>query len=173
MSHRPVIDGFDFAESGAALKGEWPISEFTRLRDALFDDSGSVEYELRGERDSRGRAGLAIAIRGSLQLVCQRCLDRMEFALHIDRHLVLARSQEEIDAAIDAESLDESGPDWLLASKEMSVGAMIEDELLLELPIAPRHDRCAAKAGGPAAESDAAHPFSGLRGMLEGGKAKH
>jgi len=169
MSHRPVIDGFDFAESGSTLKGEWLIKEFTRLRDALFDDSGSVEYELHGERDARGRAGLEIAIRGRLQLVCQRCLERMEFELRIDRHLVLARSQEEIDA----ESLDEASPDWLLASKEMSVGAMIEDELLLELPIAPRHDRCAAKAAKLAAESDTANPFSGLRGMLEGGKSKH
>ena len=169
MSHRPVIDGFEFAESGSTLKGEWPISEFTRLHDALFGDSGVIEYELRGIRDARGRPGLAIGIRGCLQLVCQRCLERMEFDLHVDRQLVLARSQDEIDA----ESLEEGSPDWLLGSKEMQVGTLIEDELLLELPIAPRHDRCAARAGKGAAESDSTNPFSGLRGMLEGGKAKH
>ncbi len=169
MSHRPVIDGFEFAESGSTLKGEWPISEFTRLRDALSDDSGAIEYELHGMRDARGRPGLAIGIRGRLQLVCQRCLERMEFALHVERQLVLARSQDEIDA----ESLDQGSPDWLLGSKEMPVGALIEDELLLELPLAPRHDRCAARAGEVAAESETANPFSGLRGLLESGKAKH
>jgi uncharacterized protein len=169
MSHRLVIDGFEFAESGSTLKGEWPISEFTRLRDALFDDSGAIEYELQGVSDARGRPGLKIEIRGSLQLICQRCLERMQFSLRVDRRLVLARSQDEIDA----ESLDEGSPDWLLGSKEMPVGALLEDELLLELPIAPRHDRCAARAGKIAAEGDAANPFSGLRGMLEGGKAKH
>jgi uncharacterized protein len=168
MSHRPVIDGFEFAESGSTLKGEWLIKEFTRLRDALFDDCGVIEYELRGVRDVRGRARLKLAIRGSLQLVCQRCLERMVYALHVDRELVLAKSQEEIDAA----SLDEGSPDWLLASKEMSVGELIEDELLIELPIAPRHDRCATRSG-EAAASDSANPFSGLRGTVEGSKAKH
>jgi uncharacterized protein len=169
MSHRPVIDGFEFAESGSTLKGEWPIKEFARLRDALFEDSGAIEYELRGVRDARGRAGLNLSISGCLRLACQRCLGCMEFALHIDRRLVLARTPEEIDA----ESLDEDSPDWLLASKEMPVGALIEDELLLELPLAPRHERCAARAGEVAAQNDSGSPFSGLRGMLEGGKAKH
>jgi len=78
-----------------------------------------------------------------------------------DETLVLAASQAEIDA----EPTDPSAPDRLLAAEEVRVRDVLEDELILALPYAPRHEGCEVGAG---AEGDATiSPFAGLRGMLK------
>ena len=165
MSHQPVIDGFEFATAGATQEGKLPLSSFPRLQDVLVSDAGDVTYALRGVRDERGRASLHLSVRGTLQLRCQRCLGPLSHEVQAEQLLVLAASQTEIDAepaAVDA-------PDRVLASKEMALRDLVEDELILSLPYAPRHDECEAHPGGTEAGSDSAgsSPFAGLRGMMQ------
>jgi uncharacterized protein len=160
MSHQPVIDGFEFASAGAAQEGRLPLSAFPRLQDVLVSDKGEVEYRLRGLRDRRGRPSLRLDVRGTLPVRCQRCLERL--SLEVDAHelLVLAASQAEIDA----DSGNVEAPERVLGTKEMAVRDLVEDELLLALPYAPRHDDCDAPEDGEAAKPS---PFAALRGMME------
>jgi uncharacterized protein len=161
MSHQPVIDGFELAASGAELRGAFSPGDFPRLRDMLAPDAGEVAYAVRGLRDERGRPCLRVTVRGSLQLRCQRCLEALEFDVDVDEVLVLAASQAEIDA----EPLEAHGPDRLLAGREMPVRDLIEDELILTVPHAPRHASCAGDRPRP---GGAASPFAGLRGLMRG-----
>ncbi len=167
MSARPVIDGFEFAKNAATIEGRWHIADFERLRESLADAQGTVAYTLSGVRDGAGRLALRLRIRGRLVLRCQRCLELLEYPADIDSTVVLAGSQEEIDAAPYAEGEAER----VLASKEMKVGELIEDELLLALPFAPRHEQCGARPGA-GKRAGSSSPFAGLRGMLQGGSAK-
>jgi uncharacterized protein len=160
MSHQPVIDGFEFASAGATQQGFLPVREFPRLRDLLASDAGEVAYELRGTRDARGRPSLRVGVRGTLQLRCQRCLEAMAWSLDTQSLLVLAATQEEIDA----EPADAASPDRVLAGREMPVRDLVEDEILLELPYAARHPACAAVAGE--AQQGRKSPFAGLRGLM-------
>jgi len=160
MSHRPVIDGYEFAASRSRLSGVCPIADFARLSPLLSSNVGALEYSLEGLPDAQDRAALHLRIRGALQLRCQRCLAPLEFPLRIHAVLVLARSQAEIDAL----PVEAEGPDWLVATKAMEVHELLEDELLLAVPYAPRHERCTAQARAGAAAS--ASPFADLRGML-------
>ena len=162
MSHQPLIDGFEFATAGARQEGRWPVRELPRLRDMLASDVGEIAYELEGTCDERGRPGLRLSLQGTLQLRCQRCLEPMRFEVGADEVLVLAASQAEIDA----EPPDAHALDRVLAGKEMSVRELIEDQLILELPYAPRHEGCAAGAGQRA--DDRISPFAGLRGLMRG-----
>src|SRR5690349_3799902 len=139
MSHQPVIDGFEFASAGATQQGGLPLSGFPRLRDMLASDEGEVAYQLKGVRDERGRPSLRLRVDGTLQLRCQRCLGAMDFEVKADELLVLAATQAEIDA----DPADVDAPDRVLAAKEMSVASLVEDELILAVPYAPRHDECA------------------------------
>jgi uncharacterized protein len=164
MSHQPVIDGFEFAAAGAKQQGAWSVTDFPRLRDMLAGDAGEIDYEIDGVRDERDRPALRVRLRGRLQLRCQRCLEPLAFAVETDETLVLAATQEEIDR----EPLDAQSPDRLLAVDGMPVRELLEDELILALPYAPRHERCAAGAGPRADERIS--PFAGLRGML---RSKH
>lgn len=158
----PIIDGFDFAGAGGSLRGAWAAGEFPRLRELLHDATGSVEYELRGARDELGRHSLALQVAAALRLTCKRCLEAVGVEVREDVTLWLARSQSELDA----QPLTAEGPDGIVATKEMPVRDLVEDQLLLALPYAPRHEKCSAQ--GSAAPAMRQTPFAGLRGMLRG-----
>lgn len=161
MSHQPaLIDGFEFAAAGATQQGVWAVGDLPRLRDMLASDAGEIRYEIDGTRDARGRPALRVKLNGALQLRCQRCLEPMRFDVDTDETLVLAATQAEIDAEPD----DVESPDRVLATEQMAVRDLLEDELILALPYAPRHEGC--EAGAPAGDSEKISPFAGLRGML-------
>jgi uncharacterized protein len=160
MSHQPVIDGLEFARTGGRLQGDWPLADFPRLRDALHASAGSLRYDLHGVPEEQGRPALKLRLEGKLQLICQRCLGGLEFPFRIDVSLLLAATQAEIDA----EPVEAEGPERIVAGREMPVHDLIEDELLLAIPIAPRHEHCAER---PAQAAGATHaPFAGLRGLM-------
>jgi uncharacterized protein len=160
MQRRPVIDGLEFARTGSKLQVRWPVADFPRLRDALRDEAGSIDCEVVGIPEELGRRALRLRLNGVLQLTCQRCLEALAFPLRADVTLLLAETQAEIDA----EPLLPDGPERVVAEKEMQVHALAEDELLLAIPIAPRHERCAAgKAQDPATRHT---PFAGLRDLM-------
>jgi uncharacterized protein len=158
-AHQPVIDGFEFASAGATQQGVWPLGDFPRLRDVLASDAGQVAYEIRGVRDEHGRPSLRLKVSGTLALRCQRCLEPMAFEVHTDETLVLAATLAEIHA----EPASASAPDRVVAGKEMALRELIEDELILAVPYAPRHDRCVAVR---AEDMKSASPFAGLRGLM-------
>jgi uncharacterized protein len=158
----PSIDGFKFAAAGGELHGTWPVRVFPRLRELLHDDSGTIAYEVRGGTSALGRPQLMLRASGTLQLTCRRCLGALAFPASVDTALLLASSQEELDA----EPMTAEGPDSIVATREMSLRDLVEDELLLALPYAPTHEVCAARAeSAPQARQ---MPFAGLRGKLRG-----
>ena len=160
MPHQPVIDGFEFASAGAIQQGVWPLKDFQRLRDMLASEAGEVSYQVQGTRDERGRPALRVKVEGTLQLRCQRCLEPLPFEVKVEDLLVLAATLSEIHA----EPADAYAPDRIVAGKEMPVRELIEDELILALPYAPRHEGCAP--GAAAREERGNSPFASLRGLM-------
>ena len=144
------------------------MSGFSRLRDLLSTNTGELEYEVNGTTDEVGRPAIGIRVAGELQLTCQRCMKAMPFEIRLDEILVLATSEAEIEA----QPIDPETPDRVLAGKEMEVGTLLEDEILLAIPFAPRHEHCSGTSAG---EGEAqASPFAHLRGLLNrGGRARN
>ena len=99
-------------------------------------------------------------------MTCRRCLGAVECAVNAEAMLLLAASQAEIDA----EPISVEGPEWIVAQKDMALRDLVEDELLLALPYAPRHGSCPAQ--GSDAQEARHTPLAGLRGMLRG-KNRH
>ena len=165
MLHQPVINGLEFARIGSALHGAWPVSGLLRLREVLRTEDGTLHYELRGVPEQQGHPALRLKVDGVLQLVCQRCLGALEFAFRLEVSLQLAATQAEVDA----EPLTAQGPERIVAGREMPVRDLVEDEVLLALPLAPRHERC---AGGQAQaiQDEEKSPFAGLRGLVRDSK---
>jgi len=160
MSHQPVIDGFEFASAGATQEGTLPLSSFPRLQDVLVSSAGEARYALHGTRDARGRPSLRLSVQATLPLRCQRCLGTLAYEIEAEEVLVLAASQEEIDA----EPASVDAPDRVVAGKEMALRDLVEDELILALPYAPTHEDCEAPERGEPATSS---PFAGLRGLMK------
>src|SRR5262245_29499703 len=141
------IDGFAFGETGGLVSGIWPLADLPRLQDVLRGNAGEVSYSVQGTRDSLGRPALDVAVSGSRALTCQRCLEGMEQRFDSRSLLLLVRRESELE-----EDSDEAeAPDRILAAKEMPVRDLVEDEVLLLVPLAPRHERCGKQADRVAA----------------------
>ncbi len=79
------------------------------------------------------------------------------------------------EADLAAIAIDDAPEEALLGSTHFDLAGLIEDEAILQLPISPRHARCAPRApagrGDPAAATGRPQPFAGLREQLRGAGA--
>lgn len=146
-----VIDSLEFARTGQTLSGSLPVPALTRLRDSLFDDLGEVRFEVKGAHDARHRPVLMLEISGVLHLQCQRCLGMLDYPLRISNTLLLASA-----GAAAAGSLDEEDLEWIEASVDLDVASLVEDEVILSLPYAPRHAEGLCRHGRSGEAGDAA-----------------
>jgi len=162
-STQTVIDSLEFARTGQTLRGSLPLPGLTRLRDSLVDTLGAVEFEVKGGHDARGRPLLILAIHGMLNLQCQRCLGAIEHPLQVLNTLLLVTAGESA-----AGNLDEEDAEWVEASGNFDVATLVEDEIILSLPYAPRHDEGACRqAGTTAADGAAASAFARLAALKQ------
>jgi len=129
-----VIDSLEFAQTGQSLRGDLPIPELTRLRDSLADVLGKIEFVVKGGLDGRRRPTLSVEVSGVLHLQCQRCLGVLDYPLRISSTLLLVSP-----SGVAAEDLEAEDAEWIEASTTLDVTELVEDEILLSLPYAPRH----------------------------------
>ena len=151
-----VIDGLEFARHGRRLSGCIGLESMPRLADALVDNKGEVDCEVVGEIDREGNAFLVLRVEGSVGLRCQRCLELVEQPLLITTRLLLVPPGQEWPD----EELAEDGYDAVEAGKEMALLPMVEEEVLLALPIAPMHESCQPPV--PATDEQVPSPFAAL-----------
>jgi len=160
---RPVIDTDEFTRKAGRTGGECPLAALERLDDLLTDHEGGVRWQLAGERTRRPDQGfdahLALSFSGAVRMRCVRCLEPVTIELdqHHDYRLV---ASESIAARDDAEHED---LDLLVASRALDVMELLQDEVIMALPFAPRHATCVlavADAGGDRAVMPEAAPSS-------------
>lgn len=168
MSVRFVIDPLDFVRNAGIRHGKIPLTEFLRLQDFLFDSKGDVLYQISGEYDKNGKPGLQLKISGTMYLCCQRCLGRLEQSIDLQTLLLLATNEIELNKLDDDDSVDA-----IPAVPELDVLNLIEDELILDLPISPRHQDGTCEMRKPESEkgSESAgktapeNPFAALEAL--------
>ncbi len=149
-----------------SFEGALPIATLSRLCEVLADTGGDVQFELDFGRDSLGISYVDVRARASLTVVCQRTLEPFALPVTVDTRLGLIKLER-----------DEAGlpPDCepLLVAEDgrLSPADVIEDELLLALPLVPvnpdsslpdevtGHDPEQMHAG----EGHSEHPFAVLR----------
>lgn len=149
MPAQTVIDSLEFARAAQQLRGSVPVSALTRLHDCLSDSAGKVNYVVMGGRDRQRRLVLKVDVSGNLRLQCQRCLGALGYPLELSSTLLLVRPGEDVSEYAE----DPEAPDCIEATGELDVVALIEDEILLSLPFAPRHpENTCRSAGGGAGE---------------------
>jgi uncharacterized protein len=159
------------AREGVALQGEWPLAGFARLVEAGGEAGPAVTWSATAAARSRPGASpqvsLHLAAQATVTRECQRCLQPMALALAVDRQFLFA-ADEASAAALDAETDD---ADVLVLAPRLDLHELVEDELLLALPIVPRHERCPEPlpvAAEPAVPEEAAappHPFAALAAL--------
>ena len=161
------------AADALALEGRWPLAGFDRLLEGAAHD-GDVAWSARGQsrRVASGEPEIWLHLAAQARVLrdCQRCLQPVALDLEVARAFRFV-ADEATAEALDAESED----DVLALPRSLDLHELVEDELLLALPVVPMHDRCPVKlpisAGTDAGEPEPApKPFAGLAGLRRGGK---
>ncbi len=165
------IDVYALARKQSSWEGEIGLAAMPRLAAGLVRANGKLSYACRSGSDGHGRPQLRLELEAELALRCDRCARELAFALRVLRQFYFVDTEAELAQ----ESIDESPEEALLGSTNFDLRTLIEDEAILQLPMSPRHERCApsvsVSAAGAAAERP--NPFSqlaSLRGRLRGPK---
>ena len=172
-----------FAQAEGRLGGEWPLATMPRLlQDALplcaDSPASAVAWSARGSRKAvtggEPEIWLHLQAHTALQMSCQRCLQPLTVALEVEPHLRFVRGEEQAEA-LDEDSEDETC--WRCRAT-LDLQELIEDELILALPLVPRHEHCPQplpmSAGGDeiASADDGEHAFAALAALLRDGGSK-
>jgi uncharacterized protein len=141
MSYAASIKATEFARLEKELAGTCAPASLGRLAPLLGAEDGCVEYSLKGfvRRDDKPAVRLIVHARVTLQ--CQRCLEALAVEVESRRDLVFVPS-----GRLTAFEDEEEDADYLPLEDAIDPLGVVEDEVLLALPIAPRHaeGRCAA-----------------------------
>jgi uncharacterized protein len=172
------LDVAAFADDDGELAGEWPVAALPRLSEAAYTE-GAVDAPVpvvwRAQGHAAAQAGgpprpwLHLEAETAVWLQCQRCLQPVRESLAVRRDFRFVRSEAEAEAE-DAES-DE---DVLALTRSLNLRDLVEDELLLALPLVPRHEVCPQPlpqvSGEPeaAAEPERPNPFAKLAELKRG-----
>jgi len=162
-----------FAAAGSKHDAVIGVPALTRLSGAVMPTPGDVApadihwrvgAEVRKVAGGAAQTWLHLVASTAVTLECQRCLQPLLEPLAVDRWFRFVASEEE------AELLDEeSDEDVLVASRAFNLQALIEDELILALPLVPRHTSCPqplpAAIADEAAEEPASNPFAALAAL--------
>ena len=167
------LDSEAFAQESTRLAGRWSQDDLPRLKQSALPESrADVAWVAQGER-REGPAGtveiwLHLTAETTVALQCQRCLSAMTVPLAIESSFQFVAG-EDAAATLDADSEH----DVLALTRDLDLLALVEDELLLALPIVPRHEQCPQPLAVPVSPEEAAaekeaHPFAALAALKRG-----
>lgn len=169
-------DGFQtcpvalYADEGRKVELAIPLDRLDRIADQLVEPTGVVNGSVAfSRREGRIIAEVALAARPVLR--CQRCLQPVSLPLESSSRVVLLESEAEAsDVPPELETA-------LAPEGRLRLADLVEEELLLALPAAPRHPDGQCPDGKPQAaqedfDQDTQRPFANLGALLKSGRSK-
>jgi uncharacterized protein len=160
-------DPFGFARAAGQHHGQLSVSAMPRLHDQLAGDAGEVRYSVRGGIDPLDRPHLALEVNGGVKLLCARCAKPLDYALALRTRVLMTQP-----GAAPQDDEDPESPEWIEAGQELNLQALVEDEILLGLPLSVRHaqGQCGSETQESFGKKAADSPFARLAALLEPGQ---
>ena len=151
------------AQDGQPWSEATALTDLQRLADeaqGLAPDAAvqwQARAELRPQTGAEDQVWLHLSAQASVPLTCQRCMAAVSTPLEVDQWYRFVET-EEVAMAED----DEAEEDLLVMVPQFDLLALLEDELLMALPLVPMHETCPVtpvfSAGDPEVEADQAKP---------------
>ncbi|MCY1343181.1 Large ribosomal RNA subunit accumulation protein YceD [compost metagenome] len=159
----PHVDPRKLADRGATLNCEVSLAELPRFCDPLADNVGTVRAKFVFERDERNAVVMRSELDTEVKMVCQRCLELVALPIHSECNYAVVRE------GANTQSVPKGYDVLELGEAPLELLELVEEELLLALPIVPVHDPkdCQQPAGLDEPESSEdevprSNPFSVL-----------
>ena len=135
MSDRPleIIEPLALAIQGRTMEGRIDVARLARLLPLLRSSEGEAVYSLRFDRDEGGVPCVVGEVSATLVLQCQRCMEDMAYPVKAKVRLGIVTSRQTV------EQLPDRYEPLLVSESDISVASIVEDELILALPIVAMH----------------------------------
>jgi uncharacterized protein len=156
------IDNIDFSRKSREIRDIIRLSDFKRLQDLCLNLEDSIAFVLRGFENKHREPCLELHIEGKLDLICQRCSEKLEHKIFLKSGFLIKEETQLTDFQID----DHADYDLIEGSVKMDVLSLIEDEIILSLPVAPKHEDDKCHYLKTDAMLDRIHPFADLKQKL-------
>jgi uncharacterized protein len=167
-----LVNAKELAGRSASLERSLDLRQLPRVAEAGALKGTHVQAKLHFAI-FQGKATVDVQVEGVAVLECQRCLKPCETELH--------ESEQVIVAANDAEDVPGGFEPFIGDVESLSLSALIEEQVLLGLPLVPLHDdpaQCRKSASGKrvaraeaeAQPEDTQRPFANLRDLLDEGE---
>ncbi len=151
------------ADRKTVLRGEYGVDKLTRLHGLVHAEQGSAAaVTLAARHSAGGQLMVELAFKASLRVTCQRCLGPLEWLADEDTEWRVVDSESEARRLGAAEAV------LVLEQGRLHLEALLEDELIVALPMVPRHeciDDC-----GPLAQNFSVEPSGAAADRVSGSR---
>jgi uncharacterized protein len=168
----PRVDIKHAGQSALQLAGHDFLQNYERLMletkalGAVNVLDWGVRFELLPNQEGHAQVVMHLGAEVTLPLTCQRCLGPVDISVQIERTFRFVETEAQAELEDDA-----SAEDVLVASRDFDLMALVEDEVLMDLPVVPRHEVCPVAVQLVAADTDfeeapvKPNPFAVLAGL--------
>jgi DUF177 domain-containing protein len=146
MFQRLSVNPTQFAAAKQVWQGSEPAGKFERLAGETLSPDALLHYRIEGSKDKMGRVRLILMLEGRLELACQRCLGPIEHVLEVNKIFYPVDASEKLEQ-LERELNVDADPDLevIEVGRVLDLAALIEDEVLLGLPLIPMHPEGACR----------------------------
>ena len=127
------VDALRSCQQRLTYRGAVPLAGMGRLATQMVDASGAAEAVWQFGMDEQGRKTLQGEVTASVSMSCQRCLGPIRVPVRSEVSLALVWDDEQ------AAQLPRQLEPIVLESNELDLHELVEDELLLSVPLVPLH----------------------------------
>lgn len=156
-------------DQGLQICGNMPQYLLPRLMASCTDQAGWVSLDLQFEKSHDGLRQMRGSVKTNLAVICQRCLQPMTIDIEAKPRVVFVGTSEGLsELTADTEAI--------ITDKPVALAQLVEDELLLALPMMPKHEfgRCSCNTAGnteqQGRQAKGNHPFTVLSHLKQARK---
>jgi DUF177 domain-containing protein len=161
MTDELLIPLDHFSEKPLVFEGQLDIEEFPQVEEMLARRELDLHYKVTASLDRQRRKVVSCIIEGFVFLTCQTTLEAFRHEISIDERLVLVDHESSLPP-IEEES---DAEDYLVADGPVDVFDLVEDAILLALPMIPRKPGIGDEAVSLKDEGARRSPFAALASL--------
>ena len=161
MAEDYLIHPERISEKPQVWEGTFRPPDLERLEDSVAGPEGELRYRITAALGAGRRKVVSCIIEGFVFLTCQSSLEAFRHDVSIADRLVLVETEAELPG-IDEES---DAEDYLVADEPLDIRDLVEDAVLLALPMVPRKPGLGEAAGGNGDSAGRESPFAALASL--------
>ena len=134
-----LIDHRKMVNQATTLSGHVPLDELSRLGEMLEKTSGNVQVSLTFHRGNGRQTCIDGEVSTTVSQICQHCMVEFEKLIACEIHLEIVPVERPEDP--ERSEAQENDRDLVVfADKLIPLPELIEDDLILAMPMVPRHE---------------------------------